>query len=110
MCLRLGLGHGWWFSLGTTFILSSVVTGDQAIEIVAVGSIGAKRDLIKQAFDAAAQANLIGIVLEANWPTHLAVPATTKDHDASSAKPGGNYSQRPQPTDFFFCSLTCHNL
>jgi hypothetical protein len=84
------------------FILSSAVPGNQAIEIVAVGSVGAEALLVKQAFDAAAQANLVRVILKANRPTHLSVPATAEDHDSSRSEPGRNYPQRPQPTRLLF--------
>ena len=92
------LGLGW----GMNFMFSSLVAGDQAIEVVAVGSVGAERYLIKQALDATPQANLIGIIFETDWPTHLAVPATAKDYYPGGAQPGGNYAQRPQPTRLLF--------
>ena len=67
------------FGLGLTF--SGLVVSHQAVEVVAVGSESAESLLIKQAFDAAAQANLVRVILEAHRPTHLPVPAATKDHD-----------------------------
>ena len=87
---------------GMNLVPSSLVAGNQAIEVVAVGTVGAESCFIKQALDAAAQANLIGVILEANWPTHLAVPAPAKDYHSGSTQPGGNYAQRPQPTRLLF--------
>ena len=71
--------------LGETLTLSSPVTSHQAIEVVAVRSISAEGLLIKQAFDAAAQTNLIGMIVEAHRPTHLAVPAAAQDHYSSGS-------------------------
>jgi hypothetical protein len=81
---------------------SSEIPGDQAIEIVAVGSVGAEGLLIEQTLDAAAQANLIRMILEANRPTHLAMPAPAEDHHSSRAQPSSNHTQRPQPTRLLF--------
>ena len=77
---------------GLNFIVSGSVASNQATEIVAIRSVGAESFLIKQALDAAAQANLIGAILEANRPTHLAVPATAKDHHSGCAQPGCNHA------------------
>lgn len=87
---------------GTSLSGSSPVPGDQAIEIVAEGSVRAEGFLIKQAFDAAAQANLIGVILESDRPTHLTVPATAEEHNSSRSQPGSNHAQRPQPTRLLF--------
>lgn len=59
------------------FSLPFAVPGKQALDVVAVGSVGGETVLIKQAFDAAAQANLVGVVLSANRPTHLSMPAAS---------------------------------
>ena len=87
---------------GVKLFASSLVPGNQAIEVVAVGSVSAKGLLIKQTLDAASQANLIGMILETNRPTHLAVPAAAEYHYSSSTQPGRNYTQRPQPTRLLF--------
>src|SRR5580698_493819 len=54
------------------------------------------------------------MILEANRPTHLAMPATAEDHDSSRSQPGGNYTQRPQPTRLLFHfthpATTCKSL
>ena len=87
---------------GRNLVLSSSVPGNQAIEVVAVGAVGAEGLLIKQAFDAAAQANLIGVIVEAHGPAHLAVPAAAKDHDSGRAQAGGKHAQRPHPARLLF--------
>jgi hypothetical protein len=74
------------------------ITRNQAIEVVAVRSVGAEGLLIKQPLDATAQADLIGVILETDRPTHLAVPAAAKDDDSGGAQSRGNHTQRPQPT------------
>lgn len=81
---------------------SSTVASHQAIEVVAVRSVGAEGLLIKQAFDAAAQANLIGVILETHGPTHLTVPAAAQDHHSSRSQPGGNHPYRPHPARLLF--------
>ena len=87
---------------GKSLFAASPVLRDEFTEIVAIGSVGAEGFLVKQTLDAAAQANLIGMILETNRPTHLAVPATAEDYDSSRAQPGCNYTQRPQPTRLLF--------
>ena len=88
--------------LGLTLTLAHSVASHQAIEVVAVRSESAEGLFIKQAFDATAQANLIGVILEAHRPTHLAVPAAAEDHYPRRAQPGGYHAQRPQPTRLLF--------
>jgi len=81
--------------LRLTLGASNPVASHQAIQIVAVGAIGAERLLVKQAFDAAAQANLVGAVLEAHRPAHFAVPAAAKNHHTGRAQSGSHYAERP---------------
>ena len=88
--------------LGKSLFAASPVLHDEFIEIVAIGSVGAEGLLVKQTLDATAQANLIGMILEAYRPTHLAMPATAEDYDSSRSQPGRNYTQRPQPTRLLF--------
>ena len=88
--------------LGLTLALAHSVASHQAIEVVAVGSVSAEGFLIKQAFDATAQAYLIGVILKAHRPTHLPVPAAAEDHNSSRSQPGRNHAQRPQPTRLLF--------
>jgi hypothetical protein len=89
-------------SLRVDLTTSSPVPGNQAIKIVAVGPVSAEGLLVKQTLDAAAQTNLIRVILEANRPTHLSVPATAKDHYSSCSQPSSNHTQRPQPTRLLF--------
>jgi len=81
---------------------SSQISGDEAIEVIAVGSVSAEGLRIKQTFDATTEANLIRVILEANRPTHLAMPATAEDHYSSRSQPSSNHTQRPQPTRLLF--------
>jgi hypothetical protein len=87
---------------------SSSVAGNQALEVVAVRPVGAESSLIKQAFDAAAQANLIGVILRAHRPTHIAVPATAEQHHSGCPQPRDHHAQGPQPTRILFLFI-CHN-
>lgn len=57
-----------------------VIPGNQAIEIVTVRPVGAEGILVKEALDATIQADLIGMVLSPDGPTHFAVPATAKNY------------------------------
>jgi hypothetical protein len=63
------------YGLGMTPALSNPVASHQPIEVVVVGSVSAEGLLIEQPFDAASETNLIGMILEANRPTHVTVPA-----------------------------------
>jgi len=83
------------FSLGMNLGAPGPVPFNQVIEVVAIGSISAEILLIKQAFDAAAQTNLIGVIVEAHRPAHLTVPAAAEDHYSSCSEPGGNHAKRP---------------
>jgi hypothetical protein len=96
------MNRGLGFGMNLILILTSSVPGNQPIEIVTIGSVRAEGLLIKQALDAAAQANLIRVILEANRPTHLAMPATTEDHYSSRSQPSSNHTQRPPPTRLLF--------
>jgi hypothetical protein len=87
---------------GRNLVPSRTVAGHQLIEVVTVRSVSAEGLLIEQAFDAAAEANLVGAILEANRPTHFAVPAATKDHYSGRPQTRGNHEQRPQPTRLLF--------
>jgi hypothetical protein len=91
-----------WLGFRMNVILASAVAGNQATEIVAVGSVGAEVLLIEQPFDAAAQANLIRVILVPNRPTHFAVPATAEDHHSRRSQPSRDHTQRPQPTRLLF--------
>lgn len=71
------------------------VTSYEVIQIVAIRPISAESFFIKQAFDTAAQANLIGAVMEAHRPAHFAVPASAENDHASRAQSGGDYAERP---------------
>jgi len=66
--------------LGMKLAVSNAVASHKAIQVVAIRSVSAKSLLIKQALDAAAQANLVRMILIAHRPTHLAVPAAAEDH------------------------------
>jgi len=81
---------------------SSQIPGNEAIEVIAVRSVSTEGLLIKQTFDATTEANLIRVILVANRPTHLAVPATAEDHYSSCSQPSSNHTQRPQPTRLLF--------
>ena len=78
--------------LGMKFTVSNSVASHQAIEVVAVGSVSAKGLLIKQAFNAAAQANMVRVIMEAHRPTHLTVPAAAENHHSRRSQPGGNHA------------------
>ena len=65
--------------------------GDQAIEVVAVGTVGAECFLVKKPFDSTPQADLIRITLRAHGPAQFAVPAAPEKHH-----PGAGQSRRQE--------------
>lgn len=77
------------------FNAAGAFPGDQAVEVVAIRSVAAEILLVEQAFDAAAQTNLIGVSLGANGPAHILVPAAAQDGDGGSCQTRGDYSERP---------------
>ncbi len=68
---------------------AALVHADEAIQIVAIGSVGAEGFLVEEALDAAAEADLVGVIFKANRPAHLAVPATAKDYYAGTRQSRG---------------------
>lgn len=76
---------------------AGVGPGNQAIEVVAIRTVGAESFLVKKPFDSAAQANLVGITLRTNRPAHLTVPATPEQHHAGTGQTRGHKTERPQP-------------
>src|SRR5689334_7384682 len=78
-----------------------MVPGDQAIQVVAVGPVASEGLFVEKALNAAAHANLVRTVLNADGPAHLTVPAAPKNDDGSASDPGCKYAQRPQPTPFW---------
>jgi hypothetical protein len=55
---------------------------------------------VEQSHGAATQANLVGASLQANGPTHLAVPAAPERHYGNSSEAGCNDSGGPPPAGF----------
>lgn len=76
----LGLGS---FPLGR-------IPGDQLIEVVTIGTDGAKGLFIEQALNAATQTYLIGVLVGSDRPAHLAMPATPEKDHPSPRQPSGN--------------------
>lgn len=81
--------------LRLTFSASDPLASHQTIQIVTIRPIRAEPLFIKQAFDAAAQANLIGAVMETHRPAHPAMPAAAENHDASRTQSGSNHAKWP---------------
>ena len=61
---------------------------NELVQIVAIRPVGTERPFIKKTFDAAPKANLIGMFLIADWPAHLAVPATSEHEHRSPCNAG----------------------
>jgi len=77
---------------------AGAVPGDQTVEIVAVRAISAESLLVKQAFDAASGANLVGVALGPDWPAHLAMPAAAKQKQTGTRQSRRQQPKRPKPT------------
>ena len=84
------------------FLLASLGSGDKTIQIVTIGPVGAEGLLVEEPFDAAAQANLVGMALRANWPTRPAMPAAAKNENSGAGQAGREQSQMPGPSRFWF--------
>jgi len=65
------------------------IPGDKAGQIVAIRAVGAKILLIEQALDPTTEANLIRMILGADRPTHLAMPAAAKNYHPEAGQTGG---------------------
>lgn len=63
---------------------------NQAVEVVAEGAVGAEGFLVKETLDAATEADLIGMLLIADWPAHFAMPAAAKDQNRSASNSSGH--------------------
>jgi hypothetical protein len=83
-------------------ILSGLVPGDKAIQVVAVRAVSSKLIFIKKPFNPAPQADLVGVILSAHRPTHLAVPATPQDYHPGTCQSRREQAPRPKPTPLLF--------
>lgn len=92
-CCPMFRGLGFGTQLGQAVL----IPGNQAIQIVTVRAIGAECGFVEQAFNTAPGANLVGMILEADGPAHLAVPAAAKDYYSRTRQPRGHHTPRPQP-------------
>jgi len=79
-----------------------MIPSQQAIQIVAVRSVGAKLLLIKKPLDATSEAYLVSALPGANRPAHLAVPATAQHHDCRPRNARSKQAKGPPPG---FCLL-----
>ena len=73
---------------------SGSVPGNQPIQVVAVRTIGAKSFFVEKALNSAAQAYLIRMLLVADRPAHLAMPAAAENEHCSPGDTGGNNTER----------------
>jgi len=65
------------------------IPGQETIQIVAVRPVGTESLLIEKALDPTTEADLVGVFLGANRPTHPAVPATAENHHPGARQPSG---------------------
>jgi len=84
------------------FGLLRTIPGDKQLQFVAVGSVGLEVLLVKEPLDPASQADLVGVPLRANWPAHLAVPASSEENDRHPSQAGGHDTEGPHPVFLFF--------
>ena len=65
-------------------------TLNQEGKVVAVGSVSLKRFFVEQAFNAATEANLVGISLRTDWPAEFTMPAAPENHHGGGSNAGGH--------------------
>jgi len=63
---------------------SSAVPRQQTSQVIAIGTVGAESLLVEKTLDPTTEANLVGVFLGSDWPTHPVVPATTKNHHSGT--------------------------
>ena len=63
---------------------SRLVPGDQAIQVVAIRAVRPKLAFIEQPLNAATETHLVGVILSAHRPTHLAVPTPPQDYHSGT--------------------------
>lgn len=63
---------------------------DKLVQVIAKRAIGLKGLLVEEPLDATAQANLIGLALNADGPAHLAMPAATERDHRCACDSSGN--------------------
>ena len=86
-----------------TFLFSSL-PGDEPIQLVTVRTVGAECLFIEKPLDAAAEANLIRMLLVAHRPAHFAMPATAKNQHCSASYSRGYQTEGNLPAGLlFFC-------
>jgi hypothetical protein len=87
--------------------VSWLFPSDEFVQVVAERTIGAESFLVEQTHGAAAQANLVRISLHANWPAHLAMPASAERHHGRCASQAACHDSGPPPAGFleFFWSF-----
>ncbi len=76
---------------------SRTVPGQKTIQVVAVRPVRSEILLVEKTLDPTTKANLVGVFLGADRPTHLVVPATAKNHHPGACEPSGQQPPRPQP-------------
>ena len=64
--------------------------GNQALKLIAIGSVTAESLLVEQTLDAAIGANLVGVALATDWPTHLRMPAAAKNENRRACQAGSH--------------------
>jgi hypothetical protein len=83
--------------LWINFSLVGAVPRDQTIDVIPIGSIGAKSLFVEKTFDPTTHTNLVGITVSADGPAHLAMPATPQKHDSSAGQSRCGNAQGPKP-------------
>ena len=87
-----------------SFLMFSSLPGDEPVQLVTVRTVGAKCLFIEKPLDAAAEANLIRMLLVAHRPAHSAMPATAKNQHRSASYSSGYQTEGDLPTGLlFFC-------
>jgi hypothetical protein len=87
--------------LSQSFLVLTSLPGNKTIKVVAKRAKGPKVLLVKEPLDATAQTNLVGVLLDANRPTHFAMPTPAQDHDSGAGYTGSDNAKRPLPARLF---------
>lgn len=92
---------GWTLLYGFVLVLAGVPS-DQMVQVITIWAVSSESLFIKQAFDSAAQANLIGMLLITHRPTHLPMPAAAKYQHSRSSYASCNQTERDLPAGLLF--------
>ena len=88
--------------MGSLGLAAAVVPGNEAVQVVAEGAICAERLFVEKALDPASRADLVGMVLDADGPTHLPVPTAAENQQRSAGDASRKQAERNLPAGLLF--------